>query len=125
MNSSVFIDPQIDLESKEMVEIIVQFTTNPAKTQIVISKGSISLEEANLRVKESHLRFQQDLWEYLDKHQLPYMIMNQYQEAFNGVAMKMRGKDIHRLLQSNEIGAIYLNKTISVPLKPNDPKYQL
>lgn len=123
MHVPIYIDPEINLHSNEMVEIIVQFTTNPAKSQV--SKENLTLDEAILLVKDSHLRFQQDLWKYLDKQGLPYIVMNEYQEAFNGVALKIKGKDIHSILQSNEIGAIYVNKTVSVPVKPNDPRYQL
>jgi hypothetical protein len=125
MQASVYIDPKINLSTNEMVGIIVQFKTNSAKSQVTINKGNLNLDEAILHVKDSHLRFQKDLWQYLDKQALPYIIMNQYQEAFNGVAMKIKGKDIHSLLQSNEIEALYLNSTTRIPVKPNDPGYQV
>ncbi|WP_052345743.1 protease inhibitor I9 family protein [Paucisalibacillus sp. EB02] len=124
MNSSIFIDPKIDLDSEENVQIIVQFKTRPAVIQVKLLPN-LTIEKARQLVEESHRQFQQDVVNYLYKNQIEYVILNRYKEAYNGVAMKLKGKDIKYLLQSNEIGAIYMSQIISIPPKPNDPRYQI
>jgi hypothetical protein len=124
MNSPIFIDPKINLDSEENVQIIVQFKTKPAVIQVKLMPN-LTMEEARQLVEESHHQFQQDVVTYLDKNQIDYIILNRYKEAYNGVAMKLKGKDIKHLLQSNEIGAIYKSQIISIPPKPNDPRYQI
>jgi len=124
MNSSIFIDPKIDLGSEGNVQIIVQFKTRPAIIQTKL-KPNLTMEKARQLVEESHRKFQQDVVNYLEKNQIGYVILNRYTEAYNGVAMELVGKHIKYLLQSNEIGAIYLNQKVSLPPLPTDPRYQI
>lgn len=124
MNSSLYIDPKIDLDSEGVVEIIIQFKTQPAKIQVEISPDQ-TIEKATQLVEESHINFLQDVLNYMDNSNVEYVILYRYKEGFNGVAMKILGKNIKYLLQSNEIGAIYINETISLPPKPNNPGYQI
>lgn len=124
MKSSIYIDPKIDLNSEEYVEIIIQFKTRPAKTQLSIEPIQ-TLEKATQLVEESHCRFQQDLDNYLDKSHVSYIILNHYKSSFNGVAMEIIGSNIRFLLQSNEIDAIYINRKLNIPIKPSDPRYQI
>jgi|SRR5690606_10085768 len=124
MNSSIFIDPKIDLGSEENVQIIVQFNTRPAIIQTKLMPN-LTIEKARQLVEESHRKFQQDVVNYLEKNQIGYVILNRYKEAYNGVAMELIGKNIKYLLQSNEIRAIYLNQKVSLPPMPTDPRYQM
>ena len=121
MPTPIFIDPKIDLNSSENIQIIVQFKTKPAIIQAKLTPN-LTIEKARQLVEESHSQFQQDVVNSLDKNQIDYVILNRYKEAYNGVAMKMKGKDIKHLLQSNEIGAIYKSQLFSIPPQPNNPR---
>ena len=124
MASAIHIDPEVDMKSEKMVEIIIHFKTKPAKVAVAIAEMSgvpLSLDQAKQDVEDSHSRFQEDIERYLGQNQIPYSIMHIYKAAFNGVAMKLPGKEIKRLLQSNEIATIYANKEIKL-IPPPKPK---
>lgn len=125
MNPSICVDPKVNLDSEESIEIIIKFKTNPAKIQVSHKNSNVTLDQAIQKVEESHVRFQNELESYLEKYHIEYVILHTYKEAFNGVTIKIQGKNINYLLKSNEIKAIYLNKTKSIPIKPNDPRYQI
>ncbi|MFK9091954.1 protease inhibitor I9 family protein [Bacillus salipaludis] len=124
MTSAIHIDPEVDMNSEKMVEIIIHFKTQPAKVAIAIAEMSglpLTLDQAKQDVEESHSRFQEDVERYLGQNQIPYSINHTYKTVFNGVSMKLPGKEIIRLLQSNEIAAIYANKEIKL-IPPPKPK---
>jgi len=117
MTSAIHIDPEVDMISEKMVEIIIHFKTQPAKVAVAIAEMSgvpLTLEQAKQDVEESHSRFKKDVERYLGQNQIPYSIKHTYKMAFNGVSMKLPGKEIKRLLQSNEIAAIYANREIKL-----------
>lgn len=124
MTSDIHIDPEVDMTSEKMVEIIIHFKTLPAKVAVAIAEKSgvpLTLEQAKQEVEESHSRFRKDVERYLGQHQIPYSIKHTYKMALNGVSMKLPGKEIKRLLQSNEIASIYANKEIKL-IPPPRPK---
>jgi CHAT domain-containing protein len=118
---NIYIDPEIDLNTEKMVEIIIHFKTEPAKVAVAIAETSgipLSLDKAKQDVEDSHARFQADVQKYLGLKQIPYTITHTYKTALNGVAMKLPGNEIKTLLQSGEIAAIYLNKEIQLNPPP-------
>lgn len=123
MNSSIYIDPNIDLQSEEYIEVIMQFKTKPAKVAVAEGNSNLTLEQAKQQIDTSHALFRQELEIYLELKQIQYFITYVYKDALNGVCMELQACQIKALLQSKVIGAIYANPTI--PIKPNDPMYQL
>lgn len=121
MTRNIYIDPEIDLSSEKMVEIIIHFKTEPAKVAVAIAEMSgipLSLDKAKEDVEDSHARFQEEVQKYLGQKQIPYTITHTYKTALNGVAMKLPGNEIKTLLQSAEIAAIYANKEIQLNPPP-------
>ncbi|AZU64092.1 hypothetical protein CHR53_24090 [Neobacillus mesonae] len=123
MYPSVFVDPMIDLNSINVVSVIVVFRTPPASSAVAHAKMAgvpLTLEQAEQDVKESHHRFQRDVKRYLESAHIPYKITNTYSSALNGVAMSLPAVAIRQLLHSPEIQSIHANKEISLdpPMSP-------
>lgn len=125
MKNKIFVDPSIDMNSDEMVTVIIQFRTKPAVEAMALAKSAgvpLSLENANWAVKHSHERFQEEVKRYLVSKQIPYTINHVYQSVLNGVSMSLPGKDIKSLLQFKEIGSIHANKQYHID-PPNPINY--
>jgi hypothetical protein len=125
MTNKIYIDPTIDMNSDEMITVIIQFNTKPSVEAMAIAKKAgipLSLENANWAVKHSHERFQEEVKRYLVSKQIPYSINHVYQSVLNGVSMTLRGKDIKALLQFKEIGSIHANKQYHID-PPNPITY--
>lgn len=113
MINEIYIDPAIDMKSEKDVIIIIHFKTKPAKAALALAKMTgvpLTLEQAEKDVEDSHARFQKDVERYLGQAQIPYRIVHTYKSALNGAALKLPANKIHRLLQSDEIEAIFANK---------------
>lgn len=123
MTNKIIVDPAIDVNSDEMVTVIIQFRTKPAQEAVAIAKKSgvpLTLENANWAVKHSHERFQEEVKRYLDSKRIPYTINYVYQTALNGVSMTLPAKDIKLLLQFKEIESIHANNQYHIdPPNPN------
>jgi hypothetical protein len=117
MTNKVIVDPAIDINSHEMVTVIIQFRTKPAQEAVAIAKKAgvpLSVENANWAVKHSHERFQEDVKRYLVPKRIPYTINYVYQSALNGVSMTLPAKEIKLLLQFKEIESIHANKQYQI-----------
>ncbi|CAG9609829.1 protease inhibitor I9 family protein [Pseudoneobacillus rhizosphaerae] len=123
MTNKINVDPTIDINSDEMVTVIIQFRTKPAQEAVAIANKAgipLTLENANWAVKHSHERFQEEVKRYLDSKRIPYTINYVYQSALNGVSMTLPAKDIQLLLQFKEIKSIHANKQYHIdPPNPN------
>jgi hypothetical protein len=111
--SNIYIDPEIDMNSKEMITVIIQFKTKPAQVAVAIAEKSgvpLSLENANWAVEHSHARFQEDVKRFLVSKRIPYSINHIYKSALNGVSMSIPAYEIKTLLNFNEIESIHANK---------------
>ncbi|WP_456272516.1 protease inhibitor I9 family protein [Bacillus sp. AK031] len=123
MNTTVYIDPSINLSTARPVSIIIEFKTAPAHTAVAAAKAkgiSLTLKEAEQNVEQSHQTFQKELKILLGKNHVPYTIQNTYKNALNGVAMEMPANGIRRLMKSTVIARIFPNKQIQLdpPLQP-------
>lgn len=124
MNRSFYIDPAIDLSSEQTISVIIEFKTKPAKVAIIEAEAKgipLTLEEAEKHVEESHLMFQKELYELLDKNQIPYTVRHKYTTALNGVSVELPANEINRLAESSSvISRIYLNRKIKLdpPILP-------
>jgi hypothetical protein len=125
MTNKINVDPTIDVNSDEMITVIIQFRTKPAQEAVAIAKKSgvpLTLENANWAVKHSHERFEEEVKRYLDSKRIPYTINYVYQSALNGVSMTLPAKDIKSLLQFKEIESIHANKQYHID-PPNPINY--
>ncbi|WP_077325318.1 protease inhibitor I9 family protein [Virgibacillus siamensis] len=120
MNSPIYIDPEIDLQSNETAEIIIEFRIKPASLSTEKSNS-----DARRKVDESHCYFREELQALLENNRVAYKLMNTYTETFNGVSIKLQSDKITLLLSSNVISAIYSNREQVLPIKPIDPRYQV
>jgi D-alanine-D-alanine ligase-like ATP-grasp enzyme len=123
MTNKIYVDPSIEMNSEEMVTVIIQFKTKPAQVAVAIAQKAgvpLSLENANWAVKHSHERFQEEVKRYLELKRIPYTINHVYQSALNGVSLSLPAKDIKSLLQFKEIASIHANKQYQIdPPNPN------
>ncbi len=124
MTPSVHVDPAIDLSSDQTTSIIIEFKTKPAKVAVIEAEAKgipLTIEEAKQNVEESHLTFQKELHELLDKNQIPYAVRHKYTTALNGVSMELPANEIQRLADSSAvISRISLNRKIKLdpPILP-------
>ncbi|WP_163100356.1 protease inhibitor I9 family protein [Peribacillus alkalitolerans] len=129
MSPFVFLDPAIDLSSQNIVSIIIEFKTKPAKVAVLEAKAkgiSLSLEEAKERVEESHAAFQKELQVLLAQNNVPFFVKHKYKQSLNGVSMDLPAIEIKRLVTySNVISKIHLNKKfyLDPPITPHDGMY--
>lgn len=113
----IYIDPAVDLDSQEFVQVIVEFKIIPAHVAI-LTTPSLSWEQATKQVEHSHRQFQKELELFLGKRRYPYLIIHQYKDSFNGVALELPGISIRELLLSQVIKAIYPNREMRIPENP-------
>jgi|SRR5699024_2743397 len=125
MKPFIYIDPNINMESEEMLEIIIQFKTKPINRQMADVKSNQTLDMAKKSVEASHHRFRNELADHLGENHISYEIVTVYKNVYNGVMIRLRGQHINYLLQSDEIESVHMNDTLHIPIKPNDPRYQI
>lgn len=125
MTSNIYINPKINLLSDENYQIIIEFKVKPAKDAIAISTTDLTLDQAMQFVEKSHTDFQDELLHILEKKQVACKMIHSYKGGINGVAMKLSGKAIQKLLSSKVIKAIYLDQEVSIPKKMINPGYQI
>ncbi|MBX9975074.1 S8 family serine peptidase [Cytobacillus firmus] len=120
----------IDLNSKEEVTVIVEFDQLPAKVEQLqksLKGEKISLETAMKKVEDSHNTFKKDLQNKIGKKEKSnkenYKIKYAYKHAFNGMAIKLPANEIEKLLESEEVKAIYSELEVRItPPKPDKDK---
>lgn len=125
MNSSIKVDPELDLSSGEDVSIIIEFKTKPAKIAVLEAEAQgveLTLESAKEKVEHSHREFEKELHAFLEENEVDYRITHRYKTAFNGVSMELPAKEIKRLMGSSIISRIYRNKEIQLdpPIQPSN-----
>ncbi|MBM7585934.1 hypothetical protein JOC86_002476 [Bacillus pakistanensis] len=117
MNTSIFVDPDIDLSSNGTVSVIVHFKTQPARVAMALAKEKgymLSFEQAAQEVENSHARFLNELELGLLGNHVEYTITRTYKTVINGMAMKLPAKSIINLMKSSEIAAIYANQEVQL-----------
>lgn len=117
--STIYIDPEINMNTNQMITIIIHFKTQPAHAAVAIANSSgkqLSLQQAERDVEASHLRFQDDIKRLLGDGGVAFRINHTYKTVFNGVSMSLPGYKIPELIKSPEIAAIYANKEYKLDL---------
>ncbi|MCM3755873.1 protease inhibitor I9 family protein [Sporosarcina aquimarina] len=113
----IYINPDVDLHTKEFVQVIIEFITSPAHVA-VLTNSFLSLEQASEQVEQCHRHFQKELEIFLGKKHYPYTIMHYYKKGINGVALEIQGIAIQQLLPSRVIKSIYPNREMRIPENP-------
>jgi predicted RNA-binding protein Jag len=125
MNSSVKVDPSINLSSEKIVSIIIEFKTKPAKIAVLEAEAQgveMTLDAAKKHVEQSHQAFEKELLTFLDENEVEYHVKHRYKTAFNGVSIEMPANEIKRLMGSSVISKIYPNQEIQLdpPIQPSN-----
>ncbi|WP_045518885.1 S8 family serine peptidase [Neobacillus niacini] len=130
------ISPDINVNSPELVKVIVEFEQAPAKIEVMkqAAKGTkLSSADANEKVKESHKAFKEHVQSLKSqKNVTKYKaedinITREYTNAINGVAMTLPGVAVQDLLQSGVVNRIFKDYEVKVEPPVNtkeaiDPK---
>ncbi|MEH6993765.1 S8 family serine peptidase [Neobacillus drentensis] len=129
--SGLHLDPNVNLEGSEPVNVIVQFHALPATTAVASSEKSgktITLSEAKEKVNASHHQFKKDLDALSSKTKKsassPITIKHSFKEAFNGVSMSLPANEIEKLLDSQTVKAIWSDVNINAapPIEKENEK---
>ena len=135
-NPSFTISPDINVNSPELVKVIVEFEQAPAKIEVMkqAAKGTkLSSADANEKVEKSHKDFKQHVQSLKSqKNMTKYKaedvkITREYTNAINGVAMTLPGIAVQDLLESGLVNRIFKDYEVKVepPVKTKeaiDPK---
>lgn len=117
--STIYIDPMINMQTNQMVTVIIHLKTQPAHAAVAIANSNgnqLSLQQAERNVEESQLRFQGDILRLLGNEGVAFKINHTYKTVFNGVSLTLPGNKIPDLTKSPEIAAIYANKEYKLDL---------
>ncbi|QQZ07754.1 S8 family serine peptidase [Heyndrickxia vini] len=124
------ISPDINVNTPELVNVIVEFKQAPAKVEIMkqAEKGKrVALSSAKIKVEASHQQFKKE-FNKLTGLKIAYSqnvneskITREYKNAFNGVAVTVPGNMLEELVKSDIVKRIWNNKEIKLDL-PKEPK---
>ena len=122
-NTTFTISPDIDMNSPELVKVIVEFEQAPAKIEVMkqAAKGKkLSSADANEKVEKSHKAFEQHVQSLkVQKNSTAYKaedvtITREYKKAINGVAMTLPGTAVQDLLQSGVVKRVFKDYEVKV-----------
>ncbi|MGG0174731.1 S8 family serine peptidase [Gottfriedia acidiceleris] len=120
------ISHDIDTNSSELVNVIVEFYQAPAKIEVMkqAAKGKkISVSEAGAKVEEVHKEFKQHVQDMKSEKEKTstegydgkdIKITREYKNAINGVAMTLPGTAVEDLLQSGEVKQVFKDYEVKV-----------
>src|SRR5699024_3521136 len=128
------VQPDINQESDETVDVIIEFDIDPAgvavkKSMITNTRDTISLDEAKAEVEASHNDFKAAL-ENIQVNKKSgddtpdYQITHAYQDAFNGVSMTLPGTMIPDLVESGLVEHVWENTSVALDV-PNEETYPI
>ena len=131
--TGLHLDPTVNLESDEEISVIVEFKEKPQKVALLEAKlegKSLSNAKANQLLDENHDKFQQDLKTIfkgeLQKKKSFYKMKQSFKYAFNGVSMTLPASSVNRLLDSDEVKAVWSNRDVQLelPIKEEESKQE-
>ncbi|MBX9975081.1 S8 family serine peptidase [Cytobacillus firmus] len=124
------ISPDINVNSPELVNVIIEFTQAPAKVELMKQKANgkkMALSSALDKVEASHQQFKKEFnkltglkvasSQKLDDSK----IIREYKHAFNGVAVTIPGNMLEELVKSDVVKRVWNNKEIQLDL-PKEPQ---
>jgi subtilisin family serine protease len=127
------ISPDIDSNSPELVNVIVEFNQAPAKIELMkqAAKGKkIAATTAQAKVDEEHKVFKQHVESLKSKKDAgtydtqKVKITREYKNAINGVAMTLPGVAVQELIQSGVVKRVFKDYEVKVepPVETINPK---
>ncbi|MEK4709262.1 S8 family serine peptidase [Bacillus sp. FSL R10-2780] len=117
------ISPDIDSNSPELVNVIVEFNQAPAKIEVMkqAAKGKkIAATTAQAKVDEEHKVFKQHVESLKSKKDAgtydteKVKITREYKNAINGVAMTIPGVAVQELIQSGVVKRVFKDYEVKV-----------
>ncbi|QWH19767.1 peptidase S8 [Bacillus mycoides] len=127
------ISPDIDSNSPELVNVIVEFNQAPAKIEVMkqAAKGKkIAATTAQAKVDEEHKVFKQHVESLKSKKDAgtsdtkKVKITREYKNAINGVAMTLPGVAVQELIQSGVVKRVFKDYEVKVepPVETKETK---
>ncbi|PGL73260.1 S8 family serine peptidase [Bacillus sp. AFS055030] len=114
------ISSDINLNSTDQTNVIVEFANKPAKVAQIeasVEGKSLTEKEAAKLVDQDHETFAEDVGQVLESgktKKVDYTINRSYKNAFNGVSMSLPANQIKNLLKSKAVKTVWSNQTFSI-----------
>lgn len=120
----------INLNSAEQTEVIVEFKNKPAKVAKIFAgmdNQPLTEAEATKLVDQDHETFSKDVKQVLmdeNSKKVNYKINRSYKHAFNGVSISLPANQIENLLKSKTVKTVWSNEkfTIEPPVQEDSSK---
>ncbi|XRG78798.1 S8 family serine peptidase [Rossellomorea sp. GAMAL-10_SWC] len=119
------ISPEINQQSSELVNVIVEFNDAPAKVEVLkqaVKGKRLSLSSAKTKQNSEHTKFKQE-WNKVkseNERKADKMkdakITREYHDAFNGVAMTLPGTTVQQLLSTGVVKRVWQDNKIKLDL---------
>lgn len=126
--SAIEVDPlnfdEETLNSAEPVDVIVGFAQQPAEIDRLVAATDgvdLSRADAKKKVADSHRRFKDDLAELFtgdDGSAATPTVEAEYTTAFNGASLTVPGDQVHKLLESDQVRAVWPDSEITAMSSP-------
>ncbi|UOY92573.1 S8 family serine peptidase [Ectobacillus sp. JY-23] len=115
VQTGLFLQQDVNLESESNVSIIVAFKQKPEKMAVLeaaLRGESLSAAKAKSNVDADHATFKSDLTRIFKEKEDAYKVKRVYKHAFNGVALEVPANKIQDVLKSDAVQAIYSDVTV-------------
>ncbi|WP_421378110.1 S8 family serine peptidase [Bacillus salacetis] len=114
-----FVSPEINVHSNEEIGVIVQLTHDPAEVEVKkkeLKGEKVALQTAKENLNKVQHRFKEKLKKQQSKAKgkASIQISKEYQQAFNGFAIRLPASEVKELLKYEEVQAVYYDKEIKV-----------
>jgi subtilisin family serine protease len=124
------ISPEINQNSSEMVDVIVEFNQAPAKVEVAkqaVKGKRMSLSSAKEKAESEHDTFKKE-WKKVKKLNRPddekmedAKITKEFHAAFNGVAMTLPARAVQELLSTGVVKRVWKDNEVKLDL-PQEAK---
>ncbi|PFG04770.1 S8 family serine peptidase [Bacillus sp. es.034] len=124
------ISPEINQNSSEMVDVIVEFNQAPAKVEVAkqaVKGKKMSLSSAKEKAESEHDTFKKE-WKKVKKLNRPddekmedAKITKEFHAAFNGVAMTLPARAVQELLSTGVVKRVWKDNEVKLDL-PQEAK---
>ncbi|MGG4131166.1 S8 family serine peptidase [Paenibacillus illinoisensis] len=122
------IDPKVNTKSSDLVNVIVQFKSEPAAVALkraAVNNEKMSELTATSKVKQNHQQFKQHIKSLQQKRGLSYdaasiRITQEYETALNGVALTVPGVAVEDLMKSGVVKKVWADQEVTLDLPETD-----
>lgn len=120
ITQDIKIDQNIKVDTDDIVSVIVEFNQAPiAQLTSKHNSNKINKSTADKNVKASHEKFKKDINSIqkskdIDSSKITFG--EEYKTVFNGIEVKLPGKYVEKLLESDQVKAIYDNQVMQLEL---------